>query len=151
MQATKNLKIFCVDDELFTLHLSEQVLKNLDYQDVSIFQNGSDCLAHLEENPDVVFLDYNMNGLNGLDVLKKIKKYNPSIYVVMLSAQTNKDITLETIDFGAFTFMKKEGNLQDSLSGILKRIAPRISSIQSFLSMTTAGSRVASYNRTDEA
>jgi len=147
MKTVNNLKIFCVDDELFTLQLSEQVLKNLEYTDVSIFQNGSDCLAHLNENPDVVFLDYNMSGLNGLDVLKEIKKYNPSIYVVMLSAQTNKEITLETIDYGAFTFMKKEGNLHDNLASIMDKIAPRISAVQSFLSLTSNALKPTKFSR----
>ena len=147
MSTSTNLKIFCVDDELFTLQLSEQVLKNMAFHDVSIFQNGNECLAHLNENPDVVFLDYNMNGMNGLDVLKEIKKYNPSIYVVMLSAQTNKDITLESIDYGAFTFMKKEGNLRDNLTAIMEKIAPRGSAVQSFLSLTSGASKPQRFSR----
>lgn len=147
MSNPKNLKIFCVDDELFTLQLSQQILKNLEYHDVHVFQNGFDCLTHISENPDLVFLDYNMEGMNGIEVLKAIKKYNSSIYVVLLSADEDKNLSVEGVGSGAFTFMKKEGNLQDTLSSILERLAPRLSSIRSFLSTTGVGNKPNNFSR----
>ncbi|RZL31075.1 MAG: response regulator [Pedobacter sp.] len=72
----KNLidqKIFLVDDDELSRAYYVQHLKNLGYTNLFEFQNGSECINHLIDSPDIIFLDQNMANMNGLDVLKKIK------------------------------------------------------------------------------
>ncbi|NNJ55671.1 MAG: response regulator, partial [Bacteroidia bacterium] len=66
-----------------------------------------DCVNALNQNPFLVLLDYQMDGLDGFDVLRKIKRYNPDTYVIMMSSQ--KDITdaVDTLKFGAFDYIVK--------------------------------------------
>jgi len=78
--------IFLVDDDVLCLNLYSQFLKQLGYTNVHLFDNGNDCLESLDEfKPDIIFLDYNMDDLNGIDVLKQIKKFNPAINVFVIS------------------------------------------------------------------
>lgn len=149
MKDNKNIKIFCVDDDQFTLRLTEQVLKRLQYTNVSSFESGEECLAHLDESPDLVFMDYQMDGMNGVEALKAIKKHNPSIYVVMFSALENVQIVDETIDLGAFSFLRKEGDLQQMFSAIMEKIGPRVSSIQQFMSISAKSMKPVSYKLMD--
>lgn len=103
----KLLKIFLVDDDLFSLNMYQQHLLNLGYDDVVTFANGTDCLHALTQQPDIIFLDHTMDVLNGLEILKKIKRFNPDIYVVFLSGQENLETAVESLKFGAFDYIPK--------------------------------------------
>jgi len=108
MKSKVKMKVFVVDDDKFRTRLVERYLQNLNFEDISIFYNGTDCLDHLIEEPDIIFLDYEMHDLNGLEVLKKIKRFNPNIYVVLLSGQTSMDVAVKSLKYGAFDYVIKE-------------------------------------------
>ncbi|NMJ87369.1 MAG: response regulator, partial [Thaumarchaeota archaeon] len=75
MKNLPNIKTFVVDDDPFFLQIMEQVLLNLGIDDVTCFDNGFDIQNNLHQKPEIVFLDYNLEGITGYDVLKKIKRY----------------------------------------------------------------------------
>lgn len=118
----KDLKIFLVDDDRFTLKIYEQHLKNLFISDVTMFENGNDCLNALSLNPDVIFLDYNMDELNGLDVLLKIKRVNPNIFVVMVSGQESIENAVDVLKYGAFDYFTKGKNEMEKMAKVIDRI-----------------------------
>ncbi len=97
--------IFIVDDEELILKSTERILKKLGCEDVSIFDNGQDCVNALNQNPFLVLLDYQMDDLNGFDVLKKIKRYNPNTYVIMMSGQNDVANAVDTLKFGAIDYI----------------------------------------------
>lgn len=123
MEPNTKFKIFLVDDDGFTLAMYEQHLVNLGYEDVQTFTSGSEALSALAEVPQVVFLDYNMDNLSGFDVLKKIKRYNPNIYVVMVSGQDDVKAAVEALKFGAFDYLLKGDNEHDKMEKVLQRIS----------------------------
>ncbi|MFT4664591.1 MAG: DNA-binding NtrC family response regulator [Ulvibacter sp.] len=118
----KNYKIFLVDDDLFCLNMYEQHLKNLGCEDISLFQNGTDCLNNLIEYPDVIFLDYKMDTLNGFEVLKKIKRFDPNINVVMISGQENLQTAIDTLKYGAFDYIIKGDQEIQKMEHVINRI-----------------------------
>lgn len=122
MNKLKQLKIFVVDDEIFYLNILEQHISNLGYEQVTAFGNGTDCLNQIAENPDVVFLDYNMDTLTGYEVLKKIKRYNPNIYIVMISGQENIKAAVDTLKHGAFDYIQKGEMEEQKIEQVLDRI-----------------------------
>lgn len=122
MISINQLKFFIVDDDHFCASLYEQYLKNKNYSDVSYFQNGEECLDHLHLNPNIIFLDHNMDDLNGFEVLKKIKRFNPNIYVVMVSGQENINTAVEALKYGAFDYLMKDGNVCDRMSETIEKI-----------------------------
>jgi len=123
MEPIKKFKIFLVDDESFCLNLYKQYFNNLGYDDVTSFSNGADCLNYLTQQPDVILLDYGMDDLSGIDVLKKIKRFNPDIFVVFLSGQENIDTAVNALKFGAFDYIVKASGDMLKLTKVLNKIA----------------------------
>ena len=87
MKEFEKIKMFVVDDDPFFSLLMEQSLHNLGVKEITLYDNGTDCLNNLHKSPELIFLDYNMDNLSGYEVLKKIKRVNPDIYVVLVSAK----------------------------------------------------------------
>jgi DNA-binding NtrC family response regulator len=119
----KNLRhIFLVDDDLFSINVYRQVLENLGYSQISTFQNASIALYNLEKQPSVIFLDHHMNDISGVEVLKKIKKFNPSIYVVMISGQEKIQVAFDALKHGAYDYIVKGESAEAKMKEVLARI-----------------------------
>ncbi len=119
---TNSFKIFLVDDNIFHLNVMNQMLIDQDYQDNYLFTSGVDCLENIHLNPDIVFLDHNMDIYTGYEVLKKIKRYNPNIFVVMVSSQEAVKTAVDTLKHGAFDYIEKDDHLEKNLENTLKKI-----------------------------
>ena len=122
MENQNQFKFFIVDDDIFCVNVYEQFLQNLGYNDITYFNNGNDCLSNLEQNPDIIFLDHNMDDITGFEVLKKIKRYNPNIYVVMVSGQDNMKTTVDALKFGAFDYVIKDTNVCEKMKIVIDKI-----------------------------
>jgi two-component system, OmpR family, response regulator len=109
---TDKIKIFLVDDDaVFLKSLEIEFTHHTDFT-VETFESGEECLAHLDEKPDVIILDYHLNGvnenaINGLETLDKIKAFNPEIPVVILSAQDQIDVAISCMHHKAFDYVVK--------------------------------------------
>jgi len=114
MQAmkTEKIKLFLVDDDaLFLKSLEIEFLHQTDFT-VETFATGELCLENLSHRPDVIILDYHLNGIekeamNGIETLDKIKAINPDIPVVMLSAQDKIDVAISCMHHKAFDYVVK--------------------------------------------
>ncbi|CAA7392884.1 response regulator [Chryseobacterium fistulae] len=122
METNQNLKLFIVDDDRFCANVYEKYLKNHNYENISYFSNGEECLDELYNNPDIIFLDYNMDDLNGFEVLKKIKRYNPNIYVIMVSGQESIDTAVNALKYGAFDYLVKDDNVCKRMKETVEKI-----------------------------
>jgi DNA-binding NtrC family response regulator len=115
-------KFFIVDDDIFCANVYQQYLKNMNYHDITYFSNGNDCLINLNQNPDIIFLDHNMEDITGFEVLKKIKRYNPNIYVVMVSGQENIIMAVDALKYGAFDYIVKDTTVCEKMTLIINKI-----------------------------
>lgn len=123
MSVNNNLKICLVDDDIMCLNLYKQFLKQLGYSEVEMFDTGSDVLDSLEEiQPDVIFLDYNMEEMNGVDVLKKIKAFNPNIIVLFISGQEDVQIAVNAMKYGAMDFLLKASLSPEKMREVMDRV-----------------------------
>ncbi len=122
MEPAKNFKIFLVDDDAFNLALTQYHLKSLGYDETVLFSSGTDCLNQLTSRPQVIFLDHNMDDISGFEVLKKIKRFDANIFVVMLSGQENMATTIDSLKFGAFDYIIKGDNAPKRITDVMKRI-----------------------------
>lgn len=114
--------IFLVDDDLFSLNIYRQGLENLGYNKVSLFLNGTICLSNLNQKPDIIFLDHNMDDLTGFEVLKKIKRFDPNVLVVIVSAQENMKIAVDALKYGAFDYIIKGDNEIEKMKNVIERM-----------------------------
>jgi DNA-binding NtrC family response regulator len=115
-------KVFVVDDDRFHLQLMEQMLKSNGIEDVHLFENGMNCLSNIHQNPGIVFLDQQMDVYSGYETLRKIKRYNPNIFVVMVSGQEEIQTAINTLKFGAFDYLLKDIHLEDNIVAVIRRI-----------------------------
>jgi len=106
------IKIFLVDDDaLFLRSLEIEFLQHADFN-VETYATGELCVAHLSNNPDVVILDYFLDGIvegamNGIETLDKIKAAKPNLPVVMLSSQDKIDVAVNCMHHNAFDYVVK--------------------------------------------
>lgn len=122
METIGKLKIFLVDDDPFCTSVYQQHLGNLGYADVTSFSNGADCLNNLTLIPDVIFLDHGMDNLTGIEVLKKIKRFNPDIYIVFLSGQADIKTAVNALKFGGFDYIVKGTHELENMIKVLDKI-----------------------------
>ncbi|MFT3935862.1 MAG: response regulator [Chitinophagaceae bacterium] len=121
------LVIYLVDDDVLCLNLYKQFLRQLGYTNVHLFDNGNDCLSSLDElKPSLIFLDYNMDELNGIDVLKQIKKFDPSIIVLFISGQEDIEVAVNTIQHGAMDYIVKSSLSTEKMKTIMEAIESHI-------------------------
>ena len=121
----EKLKVLLVDDEKeFVESLSERLeLRNLSPK---IAYNGEQALETLKEGPpDVMVLDLRMPGIDGIDVLRKVRKDHPDVAVVILSGHgTDKD-KKEAMRLGASAYLKKPIDV-DQLVGTVHKVWDRL-------------------------
>jgi two-component system, OmpR family, response regulator len=112
MTNEKNILLFLVDDDaLFLKSLVIEFEQNTQ-SNIQTFPTGELCLKNISQNPDVIILDYYLDGIdknaiNGLETLDRIKKINPQIPVIMLSSQDKIDVAVNCMKHQAFDYIVK--------------------------------------------
>ncbi len=112
MDKENNLRIFLVDDDVILLKAMEiDFLHHTDFI-VELFSTGESCVDNLSKNPDVIILDYHLDGINktamnGIETLDKITSFNPDITVIMLSSQDKIEVAVSCMHHGAFDYIVK--------------------------------------------
>ena len=122
MTAKKDFKIFLLDSNMFSLNIYQQHLVNLGYSDISIFHNADDCLDGLALNPDIIFIDHNINLANGVDILRKIKRFNPDIYVIFFASLDDTEAVVKILKHGAFDFILRGDNDFKTLDNVIMKV-----------------------------
>jgi len=100
-------KILIVDDEASIQRAVRQLFEYEDHT-VAVASDGPDGLeAARTFHPDVIFLDVKMPGMDGLEVLARLREADPGAVVVMISGHGTIDTAVEATRRGAFDFLEK--------------------------------------------
>jgi CheY-like chemotaxis protein len=116
----KSPLIFVVDDDPIYHKILKFNLSANEYNNVETFNSGEDCLENIDKIPDMVILDYNMNGMNGLETLKEIKKKYKDIKVIFFTANEDSNLAQESLKVGAQEFVQKNEFAYNKIKLILK-------------------------------
>ena len=99
--------VLIVDDERDYIETLTKRLKRRGLEITGI-ENGEDALQWLPgKKVDVVLLDVRMRGMDGIDVLREIKKKYPLIEVIMLTGHASTEVAIEGMELGAFDYLMK--------------------------------------------
>ncbi len=114
--------ILVTDDDPVTRNLLRHHLEEAGFV-VSEAENGSQALEQIDDLTSVVLLDLNMVGVNdGLDCLRQIRRRHAHVQVIMVSAQEELDVAVQTIKMGAFDYVLKPARPEYLLKTVRKAI-----------------------------
>jgi len=100
-------RILVVDDEIHVVRLLRKYLASKAYE-VYTAVNGLEAIEKVKEvKPHVVLLDIIMPGMGGIDTLKEIKKINPKIAVIMVTAVIDEELAKRALQLGADDYITK--------------------------------------------
>ena len=127
MKNLPKLKVFLVDDDALFLKDEEIDMNQENEYNIKTFATGELCIAHLSQNPDVIVIDYWLNGvtkdaMNGQQVLDEVKRFNSDIAVVILSEQKKIDVAVNCMHHRAFDYVEKGKTAFKKLHHILHTI-----------------------------
>jgi len=123
------MKILCVDDEKIILKFYSLMFKQIKYSVEKFFyaENGKDAIDLLhKENPDVILLDLCLPDMNGIDILKIVKEFNPKIQVIVITGTATIESAVNAMKLGAYDYLQKPIDttiIQTKLNNITSIIA----------------------------
>lgn len=104
-------RVLVVDDEPELAEVVREYLR--DRYDVEIANSGPVAIAAFRaRRPDVVFLDINMPGPSGVEVLKELRQADASVPVIMVTVNTEVAVVQECLREGAFAYVPKPFDLK---------------------------------------
>jgi two-component system response regulator AtoC len=118
-------KILVIDDEPILRDSLEVALKTSGYE-VLTSRTGEEGLERFQkENPDLVLLDHWLPGINGDEVLRRIKEEEPEIPIIIMTAQGSIEMAVNLMKMGAFDFLVKPFEL-DQVEDLIKKGLERV-------------------------
>ena len=112
--------VLIVDDERTLARAMKAFLNESGYE-AEAAADGEQALEALERlRPDVVFTDVRLPGMHGIELLKRVREFDPSIAVVVMTAFGSIEQAVEAVKLGAFDYVKKPLDLEE-----LKLLADR--------------------------
>ncbi|GAB4534592.1 MAG: sigma-54 dependent transcriptional regulator [Thermodesulfovibrionia bacterium] len=107
--------VLVVDDEEDILNTLSEILEDEGYEVITA-PSGEEAITRFKEfSPDVVLLDVWLPGIDGIEVLKRIKEGNHSTPVIMISGHGNIDTAIKAVNLGAYNFLEKPLTLEKVL------------------------------------
>ena len=109
------------DDKVFNRMIEYTLTLNPDFE-VNTYYNGKDFLQDLSDNPDIVTLDLGLPDYSGTDILKRIKRYNPEIEVIIISGQDDISTAVKLLKQGAYDYITKDENIKERLLHSIRNV-----------------------------
>ncbi len=105
-------KIVVIEDDKITQVILEKALNSWGHQVIAC-SNGEDGISTIfSEKPNIVITDFLMPGLNGLEVIERVKKQLPNTPIVLMTAYDEMQLTIKAMQAGAFDYIEKPINLK---------------------------------------
>ena len=116
-------RIMVIDDEKIVGDMAKLSLEQDGYV-VETFLNAGPALARLKDQAfDVVVTDYKMKGIDGMEVLRTVKKQYPDVKVTMITAFANLDAAIEALRSDVHDFFPKPVRINELKASIRRALA----------------------------
>jgi DNA-binding response OmpR family regulator len=125
------MKILFAEDDEGSRHIMIAQLRKLGHEVVPVVDGNEAWVIYQQIHPDLVITDWNMPGLNGLELCRRIrseKKRNQYAYIIILTAMDRKQGFVEGMEAGADDFMTKPCDFAELV--VRLRVAQRIVALQ---------------------
>lgn len=123
MKNPKKVTIFIVEDNQAFSKLIEKTLLTSGYTNLKVYLTGEKCIDDIQNTkPDIVLQDFEMPGINGIEVMKKVKIIYPDAEFLFLSGQSSIKIAIESLKQGAFDYIVKDEVAQQNVIQKINKI-----------------------------
>jgi two-component system phosphate regulon sensor histidine kinase PhoR len=123
--ASETIRILVVDDERDIRDASERILTRAGFQ-LYTAKRGEEGLQVFEEaHPAIVLLDLKMPGMDGMEVLKRLRERDSSVLVIVITGYATVETAIEAMKQGAYDFISKPFE-PDQLRIVVNRAAEKI-------------------------
>lgn len=127
MEAIKKLnpKIFIVEDDVFYQDFLMMHFKRIGLTNIQIFSSGEEFFKEIliEDKPFLCILDYRIEGgMNGNQILAKLKKAFPKLPIILLSAHDTLNVAVQALKLGAYDYVMKDEYTFERIENLLKKI-----------------------------
>lgn len=114
------IKVMITDDHKMVREGIKQLLElNDSISVVGMASNGDECISVLEsKKPDLLLLDINMPGKNGLEIIEEIKKLNFNVKIILLTVHNEVDYLLKAVEIGADGYVLKDSGSAELVNAI---------------------------------
>jgi DNA-binding NtrC family response regulator len=141
----KNSLIFVVEDNKVYNKLITEFLSKHQYTNVKPMFSGEECVKAIKggEVPEIIIQDYFLEKMNGVDVLRQVKKISSVPEFIFLTSHEEMEVAVNTIKFGAYDYILKDKmapeKVMDRIRKItrLKHLERRNKEIQKFIYMAS--------------
>ena len=107
------IKILFIDDQQDFLDTMEYWMKSKGY-DVAVASDGEAGIAALKKSPaDIVFVDFKMAGMDGMEVVKKIREFNKQVPIVIVTAYAEDALITKTQEYNISGFFSKVSSYEE--------------------------------------
>ncbi len=117
------LRIFVVEDDEWYREFISYILSLNPAHEVKSFASGKDLFKSLNENPDVVTVDYLLPDTDGVSLIKQLKEQNPEIETLVISQQEKVDKAVELLKLGIYDYFVKSDDIKEKLLNAINNIA----------------------------
>ena len=122
---SKSKKVWVADDDESIRFVLEKGLVDAGFE-VSVFEDGNEVVNQLDlDTPNVLLTDLKMPGRDGMDLLDTFKNEFSNIPVIMMTAHSDLDTTVDAFENGAWDYIAKPFDLNDAISKISKALDER--------------------------
>jgi DNA-binding NtrC family response regulator len=113
--------IFIVEDDNFYNSVLTTYLKTKGFI-VYSFLSGEECMEKKDLNPDIIILDYMLTGLDGLEIMRRMKPDLPNTEFIILSGQTDIKVALDALHDGAYDYIIKDTHAKENALNKIDKI-----------------------------
>ena len=117
-------KILIVDDDEMVLALTQSVLVGQGYSTLLTADGPQGITIYKEQRPDLVLLDLGLPSMNGLEVLRKIRSFDPQARVIVITGYASQESEQVALQYGAYDFVRKPVDFTDFLKRIQAALTP---------------------------
>ncbi|HHE65551.1 MAG TPA: response regulator [Bacteroidetes bacterium] len=111
-------KILAIDDDWVFVNSLKNILEMKDFK-VDVMSNPFNVEEYLsKQKADCILLDFKMFGLNGLELIRQIRKINADVPIIMISAVEIKHINPNPLEIGANLYIEKPFDIEELVAGI---------------------------------
>lgn len=121
----EGIRILIVDDERDIRDASERILSRLGFQLVTAKRGEEALQVFRDAHPAIVLLDLKMPGMDGMEVLKHLRAWDPSILVIVITGYATVETAIEAMKQGAYDFISKPFE-PEQLRIVVNRAAEKI-------------------------